>query len=87
MKFKGILFSKNDRYSIGIEEESGKYYLSIPVRNNFAEYEEYYEISNAEFDVFSKDIVKARHLAQRCRERSEDARLMYQPSKERGWPT
>lgn len=87
MKFKDILVSKNDRYSIGIEEESGKYYLSIPVRNNFAEYEEYYEISPAEFDDFSKDLVKVRELAQRCRGRSEDQRLMYQPSKERGWPT
>jgi hypothetical protein len=87
MKFKDTNFSKSDRYSIGVEEESGKYYISIPVRNNYVDYEEYYEISKSEFEYFSIDIVKAKDLANRCRERTEDKRLMYQPSNERGWPT
>jgi hypothetical protein len=87
MRFKDTSFSKDGRYSIGIEEESGKYYISIPVRNNYADYEEYYEISKIEFEEFSKDIRQATELAVRCRERAEDTRLMLQPSKERGWPT
>lgn len=87
MKFKDTNFSKFGRYSIGIEEKSGKHYISIPVRNNYVDYEEYYEISDNEFEIFSKDIEQAKELANRCRGQIEDIRLLYQPSKERGWPT
>ena len=41
MKFKENYFSKEKYFSVGVEEESGKYYVSIPVSNSKADYEEY----------------------------------------------
>ena len=87
MKFKDIHFSKQKRFSLGREEETGKYYLSIPVTaSHFADYEEYYEISDEEFSLFSSDLDNATELVKRCRERKEDSRLMIKPEKNRGTP-
>ena len=86
MKSKGTNFSKKDRFEIGIEEDSGKFYLSIPVFNGLVEYEEYYEISADEFKDFSDDLDNAKELVTLCRERKADKRLIQQPGKRRGSP-
>jgi len=86
MKFKYTNFSREGRYSIGIEEESGNFYISILVRNFIIEGEECYRITPAEFKLFSEDIGKAKDLADRCRQRLEDERLLYQPFTTRGYP-
>jgi len=87
MKFRDTAFSRIGRYAIGVEENSGKYFLSIPVTNHLAEGDEYYEITPQEFEIFDKDIGRANELADRCRQRLEDSRLMYQPFLERGFPS
>jgi hypothetical protein len=87
MKFKDIQFSRQNRFSIGIEEETGKFYLSFPVTTTgFADYEEFYEITNEEFSSFSSDLDKALELLKRCKERKEDNRLLVSPNKNRGVP-
>ncbi|MEN9835211.1 MAG: hypothetical protein RL011_1404 [Pseudomonadota bacterium] len=78
--------SRTGRYCIGIEEESGKYWISFPVRNWIVEDEEYYEITAAEFELFSEDLDKAKDLVERCRQRLEDQRLLRQPFQPRGYP-
>ena len=35
--------------TLGIEEESGRYYISILVSNRRIDYDEYYEIDKADF--------------------------------------
>lgn len=52
MKFTDIYFNREKRFSLGIEESSGKFYASFPVRNDMTEYEEYYEIDRAQLDLF-----------------------------------
>ncbi|WP_062120473.1 hypothetical protein [Collimonas pratensis] len=84
MKFKDILVRKEERFSIGIEEQTGKYYLSIPVANNFVDYEEYYEINKDEFDAFSASVLTATEFVQQCRSREQDDRLIMKPGKDRG---
>ena len=37
MKFKDVAVNRDERYALGIEEESGKYYVSIPVSNGMVE--------------------------------------------------
>lgn len=37
MKFNDTYFSREDRYSIGIESMSGRYYASIPVSNGIVD--------------------------------------------------
>ncbi len=87
MKFKNIKFSRENRFSIGIEEETGRYYISFPVTaTGFADYEEYYEISKDEFDDFSSHLDNAIDLLRRCRDRKEDNRLLVRPGKNRGTP-
>ena len=45
-----------------MEEESGKYYLSIPVFDHLVDYEEYYELSEDEFQLFERDEDSAKSL-------------------------
>ncbi|MBH8610715.1 hypothetical protein ACX3YC_16360 [Pseudomonas mohnii] len=84
MKFRDILVRKEERYSIGVEELTGRYYLSIPVANNLVDYEEYYEINKEEFDAFNVSVVAAAEFVQQCRNRKQDDRLMMKPGKDRG---
>jgi len=86
MKFKTTKFTRTGRYAIGIEEETGKYWVSFPVRNWIVEDEEFYEINAAEFELFSEDLDKAKDLVERCRQRLEDQRLLRQPFQPRGYP-
>ena len=87
MKFRNLCISNPLRFAIGIEEDSGKYYLSIPVSNQLVDYEEYYEISDTEFKLFEKNLEDARVLADRCKKRLENFRLLQKPGKMRGIPT
>jgi len=86
MKFRATKVTRTGRYCIGIEEESGKYFLSFPVRSWILEVDENYEISAAEFELFSEDLDKAKDLVDRCRKRLEDARLLEKPITPRGYP-
>lgn len=86
MKFKDIAISRESRFSIGIEEDSGKYYLSIPVSNQYVDYEEYYEISKELFDSFKADMNSALNFVQQCRDRKKDKLLIQKPGKFRGVP-
>jgi hypothetical protein len=87
MNFKDVAVNREQRYSIGIEQSSGKYYVSIPASNGLVEYEEYYEIDQAMFDKFRADPGSALPFVERARNRLEDPRLLYQPSTKRGSPT
>jgi hypothetical protein len=86
VKFDDIFISKEDRFSIGIEKDSKKYYLSFPVSNGLVEYEEYYEIDKAEFERFSRALDEMRKIASLGRDRKNDSRLLQQPGKKRGSP-
>jgi hypothetical protein len=86
MQFDDIFVFKKERFSVGIERDSKKYFLSIPVSNGLVEYEEYYEIDEAEFERFSHALDTMRETAALCRERKNDARLLQQPGRNRGCP-
>jgi hypothetical protein len=87
MQFDDIFVFKKERFAVGIETDSNKYFLSIPVSNGLVEYEEYYEIDKAEFEHFSRSLDPMREIAARCRARKNDDRLLQQPGKNRGSPT
>jgi hypothetical protein len=84
MKFIDLHISKKDFFSIGIEEESGRYYLSVPVSSGLFDYEEYYEIPRDLVDRYPEDIIELRQLANLCRRRLNDSHLMVQPGTNRG---
>ncbi|WP_412528654.1 hypothetical protein [Burkholderia lata] len=87
MKFKDIFFSKEDRYSVGVELDSGRYYLSIPVSNGMVDYEEYYEITESQAKEFSENKVLANDFANKCRNRLVDDSLIIKPGANRGTPS
>lgn len=86
MNFKDLAVSRSLRYSIGVEEDSGRYYLSIPVANSRIDYEEYYEITKKEFDSFRECEVAAAEFVEACRSRRMDHLLLIRPGAERGVP-
>ncbi|WP_277035548.1 hypothetical protein [Caballeronia mineralivorans] len=87
MKFEDCSFSTEHRFSIGRETDSGKYYLSIPVSNRLADYEEYYEITESDVDRFKNNIDLARQFAEKCRNRIMDHALIIKPGADRGIAT
>lgn len=79
-----MLVSREHRFSLGIEEESGRYYVSIPVSNGLADYEEYYEIDRTAFERYRVDPAAALPFVDRCRHRDADDLLIVQPGNNRG---
>lgn len=84
MKFRDVLVCREERFSLGIEEESGKYFLSIPVANGVVDYEEYYELDPAAFDRYHSAPMTALDFVERCRSRKEDQWLIVKPGHLRG---
>ncbi len=84
MKFTDTLVEREERFSLGIEESTGAFYLSIPVGNGMVDYEEYYAIDRALYERYRADPASALPFVQRCRAREEDARLIVKPGSNRG---
>jgi len=84
MKFKDIIVNREERFSVGVEEDSGKHYVSIPVSNGMVDYEEYYEIDQSTFERYRTDPESARDFVGRCRKREMDDRLIVKPGRNRG---
>jgi hypothetical protein len=76
--------NKEKRYSLGRETESGRFYLSIPVSNPYADYEEYYEISEETHNGYPNNSEALDVFAEKCRARLCDHLLMQKPGKYRG---
>lgn len=86
MTYDDTFFSRQDRYSIGVESTSGRHYLSIPVSSRILDYEEYYEITPEQHRVFREDRVEALQFAEVCRRREHDDLLIEEPGWNRGTP-
>ncbi|UOF19810.1 hypothetical protein [Pseudomonas syringae] len=79
MKFNDTFFNRDLMLSLGIEEISGRFYLSFPVSNGLIDYEEYYKIDKASFDLFHTDLIAADAFATTCRRRERDDLLIQKP--------
>ncbi|WP_083212455.1 hypothetical protein [Mycobacterium parascrofulaceum] len=86
MKFDDTYFSREDRYSIGVESTSGRYYVSIPVSNGVVDYEEYYKLTPNQYHHFLRDSADALDFAEACRRREHDDLLLQKPGSNRGTP-
>lgn len=84
MKFKDIFVSREQMFSLGVEESTGRNYLSIPVSNGLVDYEEYYEIDPSSFETFLKNPELAQAFAIKCRQRELDKFLIVKPGSNRG---
>jgi len=86
MQFDDLYTSQKDRFSVGVERESGRYYLSIPVSNGLVEYEEYYEIDQSTYESLDRAFAETRAICENSRARLNDAKLIEKPGKMRGSP-
>lgn len=84
MKFIDTHIDKANRFSIGREIETGRFYLSIPVSNQLVDYEEYYEITKGTHDGYPENINELIEFADECRLRRCDHLLLIKPGKDRG---
>ncbi|ENM5766626.1 hypothetical protein FXE63_00165 [Vibrio mimicus] len=87
MKFEDLYVSREDRYSIGQELESKRFYISIPVSNGLIDYEEYYEIDKKLADLYPDSKAEIIDIVVKCRERKNDENLIIKPGKNRGVAT
>jgi len=86
VRFNDVLVSREDRYSIGTELDSGSHYVSIPVSNGVVDYEEYYAISPEQSEAFLADRTAAIEFVEACRRHQHDDRLILKPGTNRGTP-
>lgn len=87
MRFSDVFVSKEERYSIGTELDSGKHYVSIPVSSGTVDYEEYYAISPQQAEAFLRDNKAAIEFVAACRLRRHDDLLIHKAGSNRGAPT
>ncbi|WP_395734742.1 hypothetical protein [Prosthecobacter sp.] len=86
MKFTDIKVFRNERCSIEQDVDSGRHYLSFPVFNGLAEYDELYEILPDELESILNDDEARRQLLEKSRTRKNDERLLFKPGRIRGSP-
>lgn len=86
MKFQKSYFSEQNRYWLGKESNSGRYYLGIPVSNSMVDYIEFYWIDGAQYRDFSDNQSLASEFAEACRRREHEDLLVYEPGSDRGTP-
>lgn len=84
MKPRDEFFSREDRYSLGVDAETGRHYLSVPVSNGVVDYEEYYEVTEGNYGKLLANPALAIAFAHECRRRAHDGLLMQQPGWNRG---
>lgn len=85
-RYSETYFSAKHRFSIGNDQKTGGYYLSIPVSSGVVDYDEQYHISETQFQDFSADPESAVPFVEECRRRQHDDLLIYPPGNRRGTP-
>jgi hypothetical protein len=86
MKFEKAFVSREHRYALGLEAESGLHYVAIPVSNQLVDYMEAYKLTDDEYERFLGDQTQALEFVESCRRREQDERLFMQPGHDRGVP-
>lgn len=86
LKFNDVYFSREKYFSVGIEEDSGDCYVSIPVSNRKVDYEEYYRIDKTLLEKYKNDLGQLEYIAEECRKRMRDGDLIIKPGSDRGSP-
>lgn len=86
MKFEKTFFSREGRYWLGKEKESGRSYLGIPISNAMVDYIEFYWITDEQYQGFLADGDLAFEFAEACRRREHDDLIVYKPGSDRGTP-
>jgi hypothetical protein len=87
MKWNCVFVDKVRRFSLDIEEESGRKFVAIPVEttNYHVMYDEWYEVDSETFERYRADPSLAHDFVERCKRREMDHLLLFPPGTDRGW--
>jgi hypothetical protein len=85
-RFEDTFFSREDRYSLGIDRKEGGYYASLPVTIGVVDYEEYYRLTPTQYELFMEDHATAIEFVESCRRHERDELLIQKPGWNRGTP-
>ena len=83
---KAVYVDRVMRFSLDADEDSGRTFLSIPVRNQMVEYDEWYEIDMETFERFVADPTQAHAMVDQAKARQIDHLLLFPPGTDRGSP-
>lgn len=86
MRFKHAYTSRENYYALGVEEESGTKYISIPLSLPRVDYEEYYTLTDSQYADFMANPADAVNFADECRDGLHFQALFYTPAEKRGTP-
>ena len=78
MNIKSVYVDAVKRFSLDVDEASGRTFVSIPVSNSMVDYVEWYEVDRETFGRFEADPALAHDL---------DHLLLLPPGTDRGDPT
>jgi hypothetical protein len=85
-RFEETYFSREDRYSLGIDLKVDGHFLAIPVSNGVVDYNEQYALTPDQYQLFTTDHAAAVQFVEECRRREHDDQLIYEPGTNRGTP-
>lgn len=86
MRPKPVFVDPVHRFSLDKDEQSGRTFVAIPVRNSMVEYSEWYEVDAETFVRFLVNPVLAHDLVAQARRRELDHLLLFPPGTDRGAP-
>lgn len=84
--FTTVHVDRDSRWALELDEPTGRTFVSIPVSNPYADYEEYYEVDRPTFDRFAAEPAQAREFVEKAKSRELDHLLLLPPGRLRGEP-
>lgn len=78
--------SREERFSLGVDADSGERYASFPVSNGVVDYEEYYRLTAEQYARFLADPAAALAFVEEARRHEHDDLLLQKPGWNRGTP-
>jgi predicted N-acyltransferase len=81
---KSVFADRVKRFSLDVDEETGRMFVSIPVRNTMTEYDEWYEIDKETFERYKGDPTLAHDFVAQAKRRELDHLLLFKPGTDRG---
>ena len=85
-KRRTVFVDRTLRFSLDVDDETGRTFVSFPVQNRMVEYEEHYVVDSATFETYVSDPTRAHDFVKRAKNRELDHLLLYPPGTDRGWP-
>ena len=85
MKWSCVHVDKVRRFSLEIDEETGRTFIAIPVDIQWFTYLEWYEVDAQTFERYRADPAFAFDFVERCKRHEMDHLLLFPPGPIRGW--